>query len=461
LDLFGPRIALLEALDRIISVSSTNYRAAEAGQMSLFGALAGVIDEIMLPKSTSEISRREVLNWERELIGLYVSDHPLSSVINELTHAVTHFSGQLSEANPNEKVRVAGIISRIRHHQSKAGKPMGFVTLEDLQGNIELVIFPRIWEKMAEIVVENNIVLVEGRADLEGAEPKVIVDNITTEFSMITSVDSGQPAGEKNMPRLEGKSISAHLDSQPEKGSFPTDPKPGSVSLPGARQLPSDKHHINPIIDISPIGEEDYMPWDADVPALPPDWDLLDQEGVEIQGPPSVPTITHALSNPTQIEQEPNKDRAPEQQAQIVRVEEEQVLPADDQKQIAFDPLVDAQPLEIVKLPKPKVERPPILPPFLVPPVPASEENGDVHMVTVVLRSTGDKMRDVLRLRRIHGIVTSYPGRDRFAFQIYERGRGYLLEFPNSTAGYCVELLGRLAALVGSDNVRVDKITFH
>ncbi len=72
-----------------------------------------------------------MLNWERELIGLYVSDHPLSPVIADLTQVVTHFSGQLSEASHNERVRVAGMVTRIRHHQSKAGKPMAFVPLED------------------------------------------------------------------------------------------------------------------------------------------------------------------------------------------------------------------------------------------------------------------------------------------------------------------------------------------
>ena len=70
-------------------------------------------------------------------------------------------------------------------------------------------------------------------------------------------------------------------------------------------------------------------------------------------------------------------------------------------------------------------------------------------MLTIVLRSTGDKTRDVLRLRRIHGIMTTYPGNDRFAFHVFERGRGYLLEFPNHTIGICAELSTRLSALLG------------
>jgi DNA polymerase-3 subunit alpha len=82
-------------------------------------------------------------------------------------------------------------------------------------------------------------------------------------------------------------------------------------------------------------------------------------------------------------------------------------------------------------------------------------------MITVIFRSTGDKTRDVLRLRRIHGIITSYPGNDRFAFHVFERSRGYLLEFPNFTVGFCPELKSRLVNLIGIENIRIEKITFQ
>jgi DNA polymerase-3 subunit alpha len=82
-------------------------------------------------------------------------------------------------------------------------------------------------------------------------------------------------------------------------------------------------------------------------------------------------------------------------------------------------------------------------------------------MLTVVLRSSGDKTRDQLRLRLIHGIITTYPGKDRFAFHVFERGHGYLLEFPNITAGLCPELIDRLITLVGKDNIRIESITFQ
>jgi len=82
-------------------------------------------------------------------------------------------------------------------------------------------------------------------------------------------------------------------------------------------------------------------------------------------------------------------------------------------------------------------------------------------MVTVVLRSMGDKARDKLRLRRVHGMLISFPGRDHFAFYIVERERGYRIEFPNDTTGINDELLARLEQVIGKENVIVEPITYQ
>jgi hypothetical protein len=108
-------------------------------------------------------------------------------------------------------------------------------------------------------------------------------------------------------------------------------------------------------------------------------------------------------------------------------------------------------------------ERVPSLPEnvsYILPP-PLPREGEAVYMLTIILRATGDKTRDVLRMRRIYGIASTYPGNDRLAFHVFERGRGYLVEFPNFTTGWCPELISRLNFLVGSENVRVEPITFQ
>jgi hypothetical protein len=88
-------------------------------------------------------------------------------------------------------------------------------------------------------------------------------------------------------------------------------------------------------------------------------------------------------------------------------------------------------------------------------------DSGAVQMVTLMLHSSGDRTRDVLRIRRLHGTIMSYPGDDRFAFRVYERHHNYLVEFPNFTTGVCNELISQLRLLVGSENVIVETITFQ
>jgi DNA polymerase-3 subunit alpha len=82
----------------------------------------------------------------------------------------------------------------------------------------------------------------------------------------------------------------------------------------------------------------------------------------------------------------------------------------------------------------------------------------DRYMLTLILRSTGDKERDARRLRRVHGALTSSPGQDRFAFRVFEASRSYYLEFPNSTTGYTPDLHRQLLQLLGAGSIQVEPL---
>jgi hypothetical protein len=82
-------------------------------------------------------------------------------------------------------------------------------------------------------------------------------------------------------------------------------------------------------------------------------------------------------------------------------------------------------------------------------------------MLTVILRPSGDSQRDIRRISRLHGTFISYPGKDRFAFQIFEEGRGHLIEFPNDTTHLCPELLITIKDAVGEENLRVEPILYQ
>jgi len=467
LDSFGSRPALLEALDRIMSVSASHFRAKEAGQMSLFGMMTSTVEEISLSKTTQEFSRREILNWERELIGLYVSDHPLTPVMKELNHTVTHFSSQLSEASPNEHVRVAGIITGIRHHQSKAGKPMGFVKIEDLQGTIELVLFPRVWDKFSHLIEPDRIILVDGKPDTGSAEPKVLVDSIQTDFKVVV------PASPPPQPREPAPWELFEPEPEPPEPAY----TPTEASAPALRAAGEPQ----PAYQAAGEWEEDMPP----PPEPPDDWDYLEFEGqslaatavavferAEAERQAALPAEPQPAPEPER-RPEPQPEPEPQQEAVLQPEPEPQPEPArfapveeagsgaaappDAPAQMPF-PAAAPQPAGPEQAPQPEEAGP--LPPFLISPMPATTGE-NVQMLTVVLRSTGDKTRDVLRLRRIHGTIMSYPGQDRFAFRVFERNRFYLLEFPNFTTGVCPELISRLGALVGPENITIEPITFQ
>jgi len=415
LDAFGQRPVLLETIDRLVSKSTAHFRAIEMGQMSLFGKHTGVSDAIILPKSVTAISRREQLNWEKELIGLYISDHPLNPVMNELSQVITHLSGQLSDANPNEKVRVAGMITRIRHHQSKAGNPMAFVTLEDLQGNIECVIFPKVWSKLSNQVEYEKIVLVSGRVSGDGSEAKILVDQISTDFRMTSPIESLSPY-DNQIDHLH-ETIDVLDPSDETNGeSLITDPYPVTWDWPEANPSPSSRQ----------------------TPRVPPE---------EVKSISETPTIEEVKVAPD------TKIAASIQEVPAVNLEE------NDPKGFVMEVQTVPSSTQVESEPAPPIDFINVLPPYLVPPVPTSEQRQSIRMLTVVLRPSYDRARDILRLRRIHGTIMSFPGFDRFAFQVFESGHGYLMEFPNETTSLCPELVEKLQQMVGKDNLRITPIT--
>ena len=77
------------------------------------------------------------------------------------------------------------------------------------------------------------------------------------------------------------------------------------------------------------------------------------------------------------------------------------------------------------------------------------------RMITITLRETGDRPRDVRRLRHVHGLLASYPGQDHFALNIYEGSRAWRVEFPNETTGFGAELELRLRELLGPDSIEI------
>jgi DNA polymerase-3 subunit alpha len=461
LDSFGNRAALLASLDRIVAVSNSHFQAVRAGQMSLFGAETGITESIALPE-VNDVDKREMLNWERELIGLYISDHPLSSYQKQLSQIVSYFSGQLPEAAHEEKVRVAGLISSIRPYQTKAGKPMGFVTIEDIQGVIDLVMFPRTWKQFSDLLVVGQIIIVEGKVDANSNPPKILVDSVQTEFALKVSVDADE--ADFNMPPLP-LSDPTPVHPPAKLATPPPDraPQPASVistpSLAAERDTPSGHIGSSPHAVAEAISN--YIPepeWDDETlppppDAFPPGWDDAWQPDFEVAQIASRPEPKFKKDEPVSLPPEVIPAPRPEPEAG------EPSMP--EKTGAAPEPSLEARPGMVVQAVEAPVHPVAKLPSLYAPLAQTDDRARPPQQITVLLRPTGDRERDKRRIKMLHGTLISFHGRDKFSFQIFEGGKGHLIDFPNDTTRVCPEVLARLKKLMGEESWRIEEITFQ
>jgi DNA polymerase-3 subunit alpha len=178
---FGSRAPLMAALDRMMELSASTHRARDVGQMSLFGEATGVrlngdsdifANLPMLP----EFSRREMLEWEKEFAGTYLSEHPLMQPMQELAEAITAHAGRLEDEQPEQMVTVLGMVRRVRRHIARTGNEMAFVTLEDMSGLCDVVVFPRVWETTKETWLVDQVVVVHGKVSARRESPSLICE---------------------------------------------------------------------------------------------------------------------------------------------------------------------------------------------------------------------------------------------------------------------------------------------
>lgn len=179
----GHRAQYLAIIDDVLAQGQSAQRERENGQISMFSLMKDSIKEEMLEDNLPDLepfSDKERLSLEKEMLGLYISGHPLGpyrTILENMPNLTP--CAQLSSAGDNNHVKVGGIIVAVRSFFTKKNKQMAFVKLEDLTGSVELVVFPDLYEKCASILEEDSLLLVEGRTDLKEEEDiKILAETI-------------------------------------------------------------------------------------------------------------------------------------------------------------------------------------------------------------------------------------------------------------------------------------------
>ena len=180
LDCLGSRGTLLHNIDRVISLAQREQRLRETGQTNMFDLWGESVPVPMpsLEMETADFSTREKLAWEKELLGVYLSEHPFTSAAKKLTPKVTTLCGQIDAELAGQAVAVAGMVTSVRQLLTKDKRPFIAATLEDLDGSIEVTAWPEVYQNTRELWQEGNILLVEGKVRVRDERLQLACDRV-------------------------------------------------------------------------------------------------------------------------------------------------------------------------------------------------------------------------------------------------------------------------------------------
>ncbi|NJM41473.1 MAG: hypothetical protein HC853_12260 [Anaerolineae bacterium] len=405
---------------------------------------------VSLPKNAPEIPRKELLMAERELIGTYVSEHPLAASLQHFQDLTNRTSADITDLDNGQPIVVAGMVSYVRPHTSKAGKPMAFGALEDLTGNIELIIFPKTWEQYQDKIMKDKILVVWGKADMkENGSPKILVDRVSDSVIKARSADE-----ERTTWHVPAGSLNARGRMMDDDFGVP----PG-YSWNGDDALPN-------------ADADDPSSWAPPMPETPDDWAVRDAGGTPDSTPINTPprqngktTTTYAPKQPAGVVlRDSGLDDIRARLAakpEVPNVFRGKAVDEDDGDDDATMPTPDPDSVVIAvsavpggvniweklaeEKPTSDVRRPTSVSPTFKP---ANET------LTVIITRCGNPRTDIERLEAAHQVLLSFKGQQRFNIKLKNGGaRDAVIDFPNDTTRDCAELREKLVELLGADCV--------
>jgi len=168
LDCLGDRGTLLHNIGRILSLAQREQHLRETGQSTMFDLWGGTMPAPMpsLDLQAADISIKEKLAWERELMGVYLTEHPFSAFATRVTAENTTLCGHIDAELAGQNIVVAGMVASVHQSFTRDRRPFASVVLEDLDGRIEVMVWPKVYANTRDLWQEGNILLVEGKVRL-------------------------------------------------------------------------------------------------------------------------------------------------------------------------------------------------------------------------------------------------------------------------------------------------------
>jgi DNA polymerase-3 subunit alpha len=222
--------SLLGRLDVALESGARHQRDVAAGQGTLFDLFAAPAESPVAPVAAAleedEVPRKERLRWEKELLGLYLSEHPLGDIADQLPDYVTAYTGDLAEESDQAKVTLGGIIQSTRRVITRAGSTMLVATLEDLQGSVEVVVFPKVFSETANAWTDDAVVLITGRVDRRDDAAQLLCETVHAWDDAVRMGPLAFAAERDRLARARGRpgSWSPNANGHGVNGGSPTPP---------------------------------------------------------------------------------------------------------------------------------------------------------------------------------------------------------------------------------------------
>ncbi len=177
-DRLGKRGALLEALDRILALAQREARLKETGQATMFDLFGKEVDAPMVDLSLSgeDALPREKVAWEKELLGVALSDNPISALAFARNTKAIASRDQIDAEMENQRVSLVGQVSSVSERQTRKNETFVIASLEMLGGSLEIIVWPDVLEKTQELWEEGNILWVVGKVRVRGEELSVVCE---------------------------------------------------------------------------------------------------------------------------------------------------------------------------------------------------------------------------------------------------------------------------------------------